>query len=179
VDSGDQTKTVYEFCRRSKWSALLLPSKGAGITAGKTPIDRWKMMNHEKRGDGFVITSDAALRAVRLVRFDTNHWKTFVCRRAAVAGGKGSLTLWGGDPRAHRMLQDHVNAESCVKTIAADGRTVWEWSLKPGGPDNHYFDTLVGCYVAAAIVGCRLAETKPAEPPRARIPEYMIAGRAM
>ncbi|MDE2100067.1 MAG: phage terminase large subunit family protein, partial [Patescibacteria group bacterium] len=159
IDSGDQTKTVYKFCRESKWGALLLPSKGAGITAGKAPIDKWKLQDREKRGDNYVITSDAANRAVRLVRFDTNYWKTFVCRRAAVAGGKGSLTVWGDDPRAHRMLQDHCNAETCVKTIAADGRTVWEWSIKPGGGDNHYLDTLVGAYVALATVGCALKET--------------------
>ena len=180
VDSGDQTKTVYEFCRRSKWRALLLPSKGAGITAGKAPIDRWKIDKFEKRGDGYVITTDAAHRAIPLARFDTNHWKTFVCRRAAVAGGKGSLTIWGDDPRAHRMIQDHVNAESCVKTIAADGRTVWEWSLKPGAPDNHHFDTLIGGYVALAITGCKLDENRPKPAPKKpAIPDSMIAGRAL
>jgi hypothetical protein len=57
------------------------------------------------------------------------------------------------------MLQDHCNAESCVKTIAADGRTVWEWSPKPGKPDNHRLDTLVMGYVALAISGCQLKET--------------------
>ena len=160
IDSGDQTKTIYKFCRESKWGALILPSKGVGITAGKAPIDKWKLEAGEKRGQDYVITSDASQRAVRLVRFDTNAWKTFVCRRAAIAGGKGSLKVYGDDPKAHRMLQDHVNAETCVKTTAADGRTVWEWSLKPGGPDNHELDTLVGCYVAAAIVGCKLDETR-------------------
>ena len=173
IDSGDHTATVYEFCRRSKWGALVMPSKGAGIKAGRSPIEKWKLAPGEKRGDHYVITSDAERRAVRLIRFDTNHWKTFACRRAAVAGGKGNLTVWGDDPRTHRMLQDQVTAESCKLLLSPmDGRSVWEWTIKPGGPDNHLLDTLVGCYVAAAMVGCRLDEERTTEKKKQRKVSY-------
>ena len=31
-----------------------------------------------------------------------------------------------------------------------------EWKAKPGHPDNHWLDCLVGCAVAASMCGARL-----------------------
>ena len=35
------------------------------------------------------------------------------------------------------------------------GRTVREWIFKPSKPDNHWFDCLIGCAVAASMCGIR------------------------
>ena len=44
---------------------------------------------------------------------------------------------------------------STVKT-SGRGRTVDEWKLRPERADNHWFDGLVGCAVAASIQGAAL-----------------------
>jgi hypothetical protein len=44
----------------------------------------------------------------------------------------------------------------------ARGRTVDEWKLKPGKPDNHWLDCLVGCAVAASMQGSTAQGTSTA-----------------
>ena len=67
----------------------------------------------------------------------------------------GSLTLFGDNSNQHRMFADQLTAEYRVK-IEGRGRSVDEWKEKPGHPDNHWLDCLVGCAVAASICGCKL-----------------------
>jgi hypothetical protein len=33
---------------------------------------------------------------------------------------------------------------------------VYEWKMRPDGRDNHWLDGLVGCAVAASVLGCSL-----------------------
>jgi hypothetical protein len=40
------------------------------------------------------------------------------------------------------------------------GRVVDEWKLRPERADNHWFDCLVGCAVAASVVGVTLPGTE-------------------
>lgn len=95
---------------------------------------------------------------------------------AALAGlgDRSSLALFGDTPAEHRMVADHLTAETPVR-VEAKGRTVDEWSLKPDRPDNHLFDCLVGSAVAASIEGCELKpavlqpDNAPAKPPRRRV----------
>ena len=56
-------------------------------------------------------------------------------------------------------LAEHITAEYCVRTEAR-GWIVDEWKLRAGSPDNHWFDCLVGCAVAASMLG--LSVTGPA-----------------
>ena len=50
------------------------------------------------------------------------------------------------------------------------GRTVDEWRARPSGGDNHWFDGLVGCAVAASMQGANLSELAPKpRPPRKKI----------
>lgn len=44
------------------------------------------------------------------------------------------------------------------------GRVVDEWKIKPTQPDNHWFDGIVGCAVAASIQGVSLPGTESREP---------------
>jgi hypothetical protein len=45
-----------------------------------------------------------------------------------------------------------------------------EWKLRAGGPDNHWFDCLVGCAAAASIQGAALPAIEvKAAPARQRL----------
>ncbi|OQA04345.1 MAG: hypothetical protein BWY69_00016 [Planctomycetes bacterium ADurb.Bin401] len=89
---------------------------------------------------------------------DTNYWKTFVHERFFVAAGDhGSMTLFGKSGHQHTLFAQHVaGSESWVRT-EGHGRVVYQWSPKVGGLDNHWFDCMVGCSVAASMCGCNLS----------------------
>jgi hypothetical protein len=99
-------------------------------------------------------------RAVRYVLFDSNYWKSFVYARLATAmGDAGCLSLFGRDRHQHRLFAEHLTAEYRVRTEGR-GRTVDEWKLRPDRSDNHWFDGVVGCAVAASIQGATLLGTE-------------------
>jgi len=58
------------------------------------------------------------------------------------------------------------------------GRTVDEWKLRPAATENHWFDCLVGCAVAASMQGVTLpgTELRPGRP-RRRIRLSELQGR--
>lgn len=83
-------------------------------------------------------------------------------------GDRGCLSLFGR-PIEHRLFVEHLTAEYRVKTQGR-GRTVDEWKMRPERSDNHWFDGLVGCAVAASIQGVVLPGTSvTAEPSRRRV----------
>jgi len=55
-------------------------------------------------------------------------------------------------------VTEHLTAEYRVRTEGR-GRVVDVWKLRPEKPDNHWFDCLVGCAVAACIQGAILPGT--------------------
>jgi len=72
----------------------------------------------------------------------------------------------------HQLLAEHLTAEYRVKTEAR-GLAVDEWKAKPGNPDNHWLDCLVGCAVAGSIQGAALFGTDQKQQmarPRLRLP---------
>jgi hypothetical protein len=84
-------------------------------------------------------------------------------------GDQGSLSLFGRKAGEHELLAAHLTAEYRVRTEAR-GRIVDEWKLRAGAPDNHWLDCLVGCAVAASILGAVLPGTDAkAAPARAPI----------
>jgi hypothetical protein len=76
-----------------------------------------------------------------------------------VMGDKGCLSLFGRNPANHQLFAEHLTAEYRVKTVGR-GRTVDEWKLRPEARDNHWFDGIVGCAVAASIQGASLPGTQ-------------------
>jgi hypothetical protein len=103
-------------------------------------------------------------RAVRHVVYDTNYWKSFIYARLAVAlGDRGCLSLFGDRPEQHRLFAEHLTAEYRVKTEGR-GRTVDEWKQRPERGDNHWFDCLTGCAVAASMQGVTLPGLASREP---------------
>lgn len=152
VDAGYVPDVVHDFCRHSAHASILLPSLGKGIGPADKPMAEYARHRGDRLGWNWYVPAPARGRVARYVRFDTNHWKTFVHTRLAVAlGDHGSLSLWGRDPGEHRLFAEHVTAESVTRTTGK-GRTVDIWKQRPG-LDNHWFDCLVGSAVAASMVG--------------------------
>lgn len=180
IDSqwGQSTDVVHTVCRISPHQAVLTPRAGRGIRAGESPIDRWPVKPGERRGPGW--TMNASKRGTMTVMMDTNHWKTFVAARLRTpVGDPGAMTFYGllnDRPDLHDMLIDHFLAERPVRT-EAKGRVVDEWRSPVAGRDNHWWDCVVGCAVAASMEGVRLFanEGLPVETgkPRVRFSDMM------
>ena len=163
---GQSTDVVYQFCRQSAHSAVLLPSHGRYVGASSVPFAEYKRKAGDRVGHHWRIPNVKGRRAVRHAVVDTNYWKSFVNARLAVPmGDPGCLSLFGRKAAEHRLLADHLTAEYRVKTEGR-GRTVDEWKPRAGNPDNHWFDCLVGCAVAGSIQGAVLFGTEAREQAR-------------
>jgi len=156
---GQSTDVVYQFCRQSAHAGLIMPSHGRYVGASSVPFSEYKRKKGERVGLHWRVPTVQGRRQVRHVLIDTNYWKSFVHARLAVAmGDPGSLSLFGRKPSEHQLLAEHLTAEYRVKTEAR-GRIVDEWKIRAGGPDNHWLDCMVGCAVAASILGAVLPGT--------------------
>lgn len=157
---GAMTDVVYLFCRRSKFSSLIFPSHGKYFGPASKPLNQYRKKQGDKIGVlNWMIPNVKGTRAIRHVIFDTNFWKSYVrLRLQTQLGQKGSMTLWGHDPEKHRMFAEHMCSEFSVQTEGR-GRKVDEWKIRPKQTENHWFDGVVGCSVAASIEGCVLPGT--------------------
>ena len=167
---GDSTEVVYQFCRESPFSNILLPSHGRYVGASSKPMSEYKKTAGEVIGNNWRMPNVNGKRASRHVIYDTNFWKSFMQQRIETAmGDRGSFTLWGRDPARHELYAEHLAAEYKVRTEGR-GRRVDEWRLKPSSHDNHWLDCTVGCMVAASMCGCALKEAAgPAPDAKAKI----------
>jgi len=163
---GNSTDVVYQFCRQSPHSAIVMPSHGRFVGASSVPFHEYRRKHGDRVGHNWRIPNVQGKRAVRHIVFDTNYWKSFTHARLAVPmGDKGCLSLFGDKPDLHRLFAEHVTAEYRVKTEGR-GRTVDEWKLRPEACDNHWLDCLVGCAVAASIQGAVLPGTDDRSAPK-------------
>ena len=167
---GSSTDVVYQFCRQSAHASIVMPSHGRFVGASSQPFSEYKRRTGDRLGHNWRIPNVQGKRAVRHVVYDTNYWKSFVHARLAVAmGDRGCLSLFGNSPEQYRLLAEHLTAEYRVKTEGR-GRTVDEWKMRPERSDNHWFDCLVGCAVAASMQGAVLEGMEaPAAVKRARV----------
>lgn len=157
IDSawGETTNVVYSLCRESEFSAILLPSRGKGITAGRKPIAEYSRKPGDRFGDNWYITAPSQTRAVKLMQYDANFWKSFFRVRVLTSpGDAGSFSIYGSDYEPHRMLSEQLSSEYSIPTTGNE-RRVDEWNLIPGR-DNHLLDCAVGCMVAASEQGIAL-----------------------
>lgn len=184
VDTGYLADTVHQWARQSVAANIITPSKGIYIGATKTPFSEWKKEPHTQYGQGFRVKAAPNAKG-RLCHIDTNHWKNWTAERIrSEPGTKGSLYLFGADPGAHAMFADHCAAErprriQDVKT----GRTVDEWELGPGRPENHWWDCLNESAVAAGVTGLRWSAggegAKTKKPRRSYSQQYDDATKRM
>jgi len=170
---GQSSDVVYQFCRQSAFSGVLLPSHGRYVGASSVPFSEYKRKRGDRVGLNWRIPVVTGKRAVRHIVFDTNYWKSFIQARLAVPmGDPGSLSLFGQKPERHQLLAEHLTAEYRVKTQGR-GRTVDEWKLRVDGLDNHWLDCLVGSAVAASMQGAVLfgTDVKPLRRQRIKLSE--------
>jgi hypothetical protein len=164
----DSTDSVYKVCRQSAYSAVLTPSRGRYVGASSTPITEWGKQEGERRGLNWVLRPTPAYKSLRLAQYDANFFKSFIATRLSTAmGDKSALTLFGTKPQDHRMLADHLCSEFRVRTQRVGStREVDEWKKRPEQVDNHLWDCLVGCAVAASIQGISLMDGPKLEKPK-------------
>jgi hypothetical protein len=150
---GQSTAVVRNFARSSPFAAQILPSRGKGVGASGTPMGPRKNRG-DRAGLNWLVGKTAEGTQIEAA-YDTNFWKTFV---------SGRLRLGLGDPEAimlhagnHEMLIEHLVAEFPVR-VEARGRSVDEW--KSVARENHWWDCLVGCAVAASITGLEPAASE-------------------
>ena len=167
---GLSTDTVYSFCNRSAHSAVLTPSHGRFIGASSQPLSTYKKKPGEKVGNNWRITNVSGKRQVKHILYDTNFWKSFVQARLAVRmGDPGCVSIFGNKPEVHHLFAEHMYAEYSVKTHGR-GREVNEWKIRPEQFDNHWFDCVVGCAVAASVDGSKLpTEFEPSNRKRKKV----------
>ncbi len=165
IDAGFQGETVKTWARTTHHAALVMPSHGHAIGASGKPWSEYDRTRCEKLGLHWMIPKLAPGKAsLRHVTIDVNYWKSFVASRLKQAiGEKGALTLWGKAGTDHRMLADHLTAEYWIPTEGR-GRKVQEWRMRPGMADNHWWDGVVGCAVAASMQGARIIQGVPDVP---------------
>lgn len=174
---GPGTDLVYDFCRRSAFASILLPSHGKYIGASSNPMSSWPTRPGERAGMGWRLSAASTGRG-RHVTFDANLFKSFVAQRLTTPqGAAGCLQLFKPDVgKDHKLLADHLGAEYPVAVMRqAGGREVEEWKLRPGR-DNDWFDTAVGCTVAASLSGLRWSPAQAAGvPPKPSKPKLSHA----
>lgn len=159
-----RTEIVYTACRRSSFATQLLASHGHFFGVQARPLAEQPRQPGDRGGYGWRMPAGAP---TPLVRFDAGMWKSFVHARLATApGDPGSLTLFGKAPARHRMLAEHLTSETRER-LQGNARVVDVWTETPHR-DNHLFDCLVGCAVAASIGGAATAGMEPARQPRER-----------
>jgi hypothetical protein len=151
IDSswGETTKTVYAYSRESGQSRAIYPAKGQ-----YTSIDRpWRPSKKTGREFGehwYVGRPPDDNAAVRLLGYDTNYWKSFVHRRwMTPPGERGCLSLFGSQPELHREFAHHQCAERAERQFTERKGSVEVW--KTINVNNHFFDNVVGCFVAASM----------------------------
>lgn len=166
---GLSTETVYQFCRSSPHSQVLIPSHGRYVGAAGNPFSEYQRKPGDKIGVNWRMPALGTKRSIRHVVYDTNFWKSFLLARLkSPLATPGCLTLNTG--RDHGMIADHLTSEIPVR-VSARNRTIDEWQLLPGR-DNHWLDGAVGCCVAASMLGC---ETTGAEKAPQRVKKVFTA----
>lgn len=173
IDSGYLPGVVANVCHKIPGAGIGMPSKGVGIKAGNKPMATYRRRPGERHGHHWYVPNVSKTSEFRHVQIDTNYWKSFVHARLAVApGDRGALTLFGdvnSKGAGHRLFADHIAGSESWTRTQGHGRIVQEWSVRPSKPDNHWFDCLVGCAVAASMGGVKLGVEQEREPRKPKI----------
>lgn len=151
IDAGWSTEVVRLHIRQSPHRDRLVPSKGVGISAHQTQINDYHKRPGEKLGDGWILGLAGPDR-LRLLRFDSNFWKSRVAGMLTrPMGARGGVTLYGSRPVDHELLAAHLTAEFPTR-VEAKGTAVDVWQRRPDA-ENHLLDALVGACVCASFEG--------------------------
>jgi hypothetical protein len=152
IDCGWKPEVVRLFIRQSEHKAVLIPSKGKGVGPAECPMPEYPRKTGEKRGDYWVYGKADSGDHLRLLKFDSNAWKSRASDMLTRALGlKGGVSQYGSKPAEHELLGSHLASEYPVLTQAS-GRSVNVWK-KFADRENHWWDGLVGCLVGGSFEG--------------------------
>ena len=152
---GPMTDVVYQvIADQVDKRGVILPSHGVYVGAASKPFSEYAFKKGDKAGLHWRIPNEVARKRVKKISIDTNFWKTFVFSRLKTAKGDPGRLAIDGEAKEHKLLLEHLTAESCV-AVEAKGKRVDEWKMKPSR-DNHWLDCLVGCAVGASVQGAKL-----------------------
>lgn len=163
VDAGYKPEII-EAVKRRVGGATMMAYRGLGIKAGRKPMASWMRKPGERYDPGghWYTPNVHKTREYPHVGADVNFWKSFVYRGLSAArGDPGAIGLFGTDPHEHELLAAHITQSETWTETQGYGRTVHEWKLLPAKPDNHWLDCLVGCAVAASMLGCVVPGSEP------------------
>ena len=166
VDAGFQADAVHRFAGAARFPFRVIPAIGRG--AGKYRYQKSQLAS--RPGEQCHIQQTLKRHEPYIVG-NVDHWK-YVAQRAflGAVGEPGSCTLHAVEnPKAHLPYAEHVVAEKLTNKYDTPDGTRYEFH-KTTGSRNDWLDSLVGCYVAAAVVGGLSSSGLPAPRQIARRP---------
>ena len=153
VDSGlgEITDAVFAWARQTTHAAVVMPSKGLGLTPSDVPLSERKAKTGQRIGHHWRINPPDKRRQRHLI-FDANRWKSRVATSLKTyRGSSGAITIHAGTRAKHRMLSDHLTSERPRSREGTHGNLdMWE---QMRGRNNDWFDCLIGNAVAASTLG--------------------------
>jgi hypothetical protein len=163
VDYGYLPDKVLAGIKRSSYQKLWTGTRGKGLRPTDRQMADWKRQPGERFGDHWRLSAWRQGRDRELL-FDANYWKTLLARAMLTPGGDpGGLSVFAGN---HSDLLAHCQAEQAVEADAA-GLRGYVWHQPKGCGDQHWWDCLVGAYIAGHILTgptVRRHRAAPAEP---------------
>lgn len=175
ASDGQVAETIRAVCRTHPHAARITPCVGKGIGPDQKPLHQYNMKPGDKVGHHWLY--QRTTQATRDLTLDSNYWKSALADRlTAEIGGAGALTFYGRAARTHRMISEHLVSEQrdVLRSEKAD-RSCDVWTHKPGRPDNHLWDCLVGCQALANFQGVSLPGQVVALPPSQRRRKHSIS----
>jgi hypothetical protein len=148
VDSGGPKAfqdAVYQFCHESGKRYQATKGEGTGRNMKKFVVQEPNKKTRVSSTHWY--KRPRADRRGYLYHFDADYYKEYVHNRFLQAPGEtGCATLWGNEPRAHRLYGKHICGE--VYDVEKG-----KWDVV--GP-NHFLDATVLSELAASLLGIRL-----------------------
>jgi len=166
---SDSSDVLYNFVRQHRLASILTPCYGRYVGAASRELNDRKKKKGDIVGHKWRSPAVSKNQPTRYVAYDSNFYKTFVQNRLAQPDeDPGAWRLYRAKSQQHRMIADHLTAETPVPVATEDRRLV-EWRLPVNKPDNHLLDVVVMSAVAASVEGCTLPEhQRQAKPKRKR-----------
>lgn len=164
IDAGFNADAVHDFISRCPLKALLKASMGKGITADRKPFSEYRKGPGDQMGWCWRIDARPQGKGT-FVAIDVNSWKTAMVNSfLAPPGSAMSMHVFGSKIWDHPLWVQHMLAEYRTPTFG-QGRRVEVWKMRPGETENHFFDGLIGCSVAASILGLQWSSAAAAGMP--------------
>ncbi|TXI80767.1 MAG: hypothetical protein E6Q40_14480, partial [Cupriavidus sp.] len=181
-DAGYKLDLIHKVIGMSVHKELIRPSLGRTYRAGRPRVHQSKIVTKgidDHTGPDWILRYQQANNLMRTI-FDHNRWKTAAALGLCTTpGAVGSITMYGDIIREHQLLLDHFLAES-RKPDVGGGEQIDIWTNGTNHPDNHWWDCLVGCLVAASQLGALASgqERHGITVPRreVEVPSWMLAG---